>query len=98
VGQSLPIAGIWAAITFVVWAIGHGDGSYVWLVVWIIASGAGYIGSLFTNPDRRCWGCNGTSRFFGFAFTYASRACSYCGGSGRRPRFGTRFVNTSARD
>jgi hypothetical protein len=92
-GQSLPWVGTWAAVTGVLYFIGSGGGSWLWLVAWVPISLGLYIGSLYTNPDRRCWGCNGSSRFYGAVFSYASRACSYCGGSGRRPRWGRRFID-----
>jgi hypothetical protein len=94
-GQSLPYIGGWATITGVLYLLGRNGDGWLPLVIWIPVSIAIYVGSLFTNPDRRCWGCNGKSRFFGTVFGYASRACKYCGGSGRRPRWGTKFISGS---
>jgi hypothetical protein len=92
-GQSLPYVGLWAGITGVLYLIGQNGGGWVWLVAWVPLTLIGYIMSLYTNPDRRCWGCNGSSRFYGTVFGYASRKCTHCGGSGRRPRWGRRFID-----
>jgi hypothetical protein len=93
VGQSLPYLGGFLGIAGVLGLYAYGGHSWVPLVGWVVLSIIGYWVSLFTNPDRRCWGCNGSSRFYGAVFGYASRACKYCGGSGRRPRWGRRFID-----
>jgi hypothetical protein len=53
----------------------------------------GYLASVYLHPFRSCRWCKASGKHWGAIYAYSHRPCVHCGGSGRRPRFGTKFVN-----
>jgi hypothetical protein len=62
------------------------------LILAIVICVAGYVGSIWAHPQKKCRLCNGRGRHRGTIFWYASRPCRGCGGRRYQLRLGTKVA------